>query len=169
MPVVIASDQVLSNKDAFKNKKSFALTAVATAAGSTTTETAIQLALSLGTTISAAAASITPTSGKIWRIASITFATRGHSTGTAQSTTFNLRVNTAGATATNSPVLFSARCATPATALAWDRFAVPLADCYEITGDGTLTIGVTAAATYTTNAPTWDVLITGFEYTPQAM
>jgi hypothetical protein len=31
-------------------------------------------------------------------------------------------------------------------------------------GDGTLQIGVTALATYTTNAPTWDVQIIGYEF-----
>ena len=38
------------------------------------------------------------------------------------------------------------------------------ADGLEIPGDGTLQFGVTAAATYTTNAPTWDVVIIGYEY-----
>jgi hypothetical protein len=38
------------------------------------------------------------------------------------------------------------------------------ADGIEIVGDGTLQLGITAAATFVTNAPTWDVLIVGYEY-----
>jgi hypothetical protein len=96
----------------------------------------------------------------------MTFATRGNATATIQATTFSLRVNTAGAATTTSAVWFSARSATPATASAWDRAAVfAFADNGpEILGDGTVQWGVTAAATYTTNAPTWDVQITGYEY-----
>jgi hypothetical protein len=56
------------------------------------------------------------------------------------------------------------RCATPQTANAWDRVLMAIPDGYEILGDGTLQFGITAAATYTTNAPTWDVTIVGFEY-----
>jgi hypothetical protein len=96
----------------------------------------------------------------------MTFATRGNATATIQATNFSLRVNTAGAATTTSAVWFSARSATPATASAWDRTAVfAFADNGpEILGDGTVQWGVTAAATYTTNAPTWDVQITGYEY-----
>lgn len=139
--------------------------AVAVAAGTTTTETAITLVKSSGTAATSSAASHTPASGKRFRITSITFATRGNATATIQTTTFNFRINTAGAVTTSStPILFSVRSATPATASAWDRFQVPIPDGFEIVGDGTLQFGVTAAATYTTNAPTWDVLITGFEF-----
>jgi hypothetical protein len=140
-------------------------TAVAAAAGTTTTETAITLQKSAGTAATSTAASFVITSGKRFRITHITFATRGHNTATAQTTTFNLRVNTAGAVTTSStPIIFRARAATPATANAWDRATFEIPDGLEILGDGTLQFGVTAAATYTTNAPTWDVTIIGFEY-----
>lgn len=137
------------------------------AAGATGVETAITLTRSGsagGATTSAS--SFTPTSGKRFRITSISFATRGNATATAQVTVFSLRVNTAGAVTTTSNVMFSARSATPATSSAWDRTAVyTFTDAGpEIPGDGTLQFGVTAAATFTTNAPTWDVQITGYEY-----
>ena len=139
----------------------------AAAAGATNTETAITLTRSASPgAATTSAASFVVTSGKRFRITSITFATRGNNTATAQVTTFNIRVNTAGAVTTTSNILFSARSATPATANAWDRTAVfNFADAGpEIVGDGTLQIGVTALATYTTNAPTWDVQIIGYEF-----
>jgi len=140
--------------------------AVAAAAGTTTTETAITLTKSSGTGATSTAVSFVVTSGKRFKITHISIATRGNATATIQSTTFNLRVNTAGAVTTSStPIILSARSATPATASAWDRYTIPLpADGMEIPGDGTLQWGITAAATYTTNAPTWDVVIIGYEY-----
>jgi hypothetical protein len=63
-------------------------------------------------------------------------------------------------------ILLQARTATPATALAWDRFTITFEDDGpELVGDGTLQWGVTANAVFVTNAPTWDVLITGYEFT----
>lgn len=139
--------------------------AVAAAAGTTGTQTAITLTQSSGVSATSNANSFVITSGKRFRITSFSVATRGHNTATAQTTTFNLRINTAGAVTTSStPIVFSARSATPATANAWDRYVIPIPDGFEILGDGTLQFGITAAATYTTNAPTWDVNITGFEY-----
>lgn len=137
------------------------------AAGATGVETAITLTRSGsagGATTSAS--SFTPTSGKRFRITSISFATRGNATATAQVTVFSLRVNTAGAVTTTSNVMFSARSATPSTASGWDRTAVyTFTDAGpEIPGDGVLQFGVTANSTFTTNAPTWDVQITGYEY-----
>lgn len=139
--------------------------AVAVAAGTTGTETAISLTRSAGTAATSAANSHVITSGKRFRITSITVATRGHATATIQTTTFNLRVNAAGAVTTSStPIVLAIRSATPATASAWDRVTLSFAEGWEIVGDGTLQFGITAAATYTTNAPTWDVLIQGYEY-----
>jgi hypothetical protein len=140
--------------------------AVAAASGLTGVETAITLTKSSGTAATSTGASYVVTSGKTFKLISITFATRGNATATAQSTTFNLRVNTAGAVTTSStPVILSMRCATPATASAWDRVQVNLPDAgIEIPGNGTLQFGITAAATFVTNAPTWDVTIIGYEY-----
>jgi hypothetical protein len=143
--------------------------AAAVAAGATGVETAIPLlkAGTLGAAPAAAAASQTAPSGKRFRITSITFAARGHATATAQVTSFAVRVNAAGAVTTSSTgILLPARVGTPATALAWDRVTFTFEDNGpEIIGDGTLQWGVTANAVFTTNAPTWDVLITGYEYT----
>ena len=93
------------------------------------------------------------------------FSSRGNATATTQITTFNIRVNTAGAVTTTSNIWLSARTATPATASAWDRYAVQLGDLGpSLLGDGTLQIGVTANAVFVTNAPTWDVQIIAYEF-----
>lgn len=135
------------------------------ASGTTGTETAITLTKSAGTAATSSAASFVVTNGKIFRITNIIFGTRGNATGTAEITTFVIRVNTGGAVTTSStPVVLSARSGAAATALAYDRIAIPLTEGYEITGDGTLQFGVTANSVFTTNAPAWDVLITGYEY-----
>jgi len=139
--------------------------ATAVAAGSTGTETAITLNRRPDTGAGTSAASFVVTNGKRFRMTSITFASRGNATATIQVTTFSIRVNTGGAVTTSStPIILQARTATPATASAWDRFTISAADSPEILGDGTMQFGVTANAVYTTNAPTWDVLITGYEY-----
>ena len=142
------------------------LWATGVAAGSTGAETAISLTKSTSPGGSTSAAnSHTPTSGKRFRITSVIFAARGHATATIQATTFALRVNTGGAVTTTSNIYLQARVATPATASAWDRVTLDLGDMgFEMVGDGTLQFGVTANAVFTTNAPTWDVLIVGFEY-----
>jgi hypothetical protein len=41
---------------------------------------------------------------------------------------------------------------------------VTIPDGMEFAGNGTIQFGVTANAVFVTNAPTWDVTITGFEY-----
>ena len=139
--------------------------AVAAAAGTTTTETAITLTKSADNGATSTAVSFVITSGKRFRITNIIVATRGNATATIQTTTFNLRINTAGAVITSTtPIILSARSATPATASAWDRLQLDIGDGIEILGDGTIQFGITAAATYTTNAPTWDVVIIGYEY-----
>ena len=140
--------------------------ATGVASGTTGTETAITLTRSTSPgSATASGASYAPTSGKRLRISQVVFAARGNATATAQVTTFTLRVNTAGAVTTTSNTWMAARVATPATALAWDRFVLSPGDLGpSIAGDGTLQIGVTANAVFTTNAPTWDVLITAYEF-----
>lgn len=164
-PVAADPAQVVTLSPNQVARTNIILYATAAAAGATTVETAITLTKSAGTGATSSAASFVVTSGKRFRITSITFASRGNATATIQTTTFSLRLNTGGAvTTTSTPVLIAVRSATPATASAWDRFQVPIPAGYEILGDGTLQIGVTANATFVTNAPTWDVCITGFEY-----
>lgn len=150
-------------KDAGRTSLSFYATNIAS--GLTTAETAITLNKSAGTSATTSAASFVITNGKKFRITCIVVTTRANVTATAQSTLFNIRLNTAGAVTTSStPVLFSVRSDTPATANAVDRVTLEIPDGYEILGDGTLQFGITAASTYVTNAPTWDVNIIGFEY-----
>jgi hypothetical protein len=137
------------------------------ASGTTGTETAIAISRTTmdGTAAGTAANSQTPTSGKRFRITTITFGSRGNASGTAQVTNFSLRINSAGAVTTTSSVALSAGTATPGTAQAWDRWFIDFgSDGPEIVGNGTLQWGVTANATYATNAPTWYVTITGYEY-----
>lgn len=139
--------------------------ATGVASGTTGTETAISLTKSADNGATSSAASFVVTSGKRFRITAITVASRGNATATAQVTTFNLRVNTAGAVITTStPVILSIRTATPATASAWDRVQLPIPEGLEIAGNGTLQFGITANAVFVTNAPTWDVAIFGYEY-----
>lgn len=150
-------------KDAGRTAVSF----YATGLTPTTTATEMQITItsSKGVAATASQSSITITSGKTLRIQAINVATRGHLTATAQVTTFSLRYKTSGACVNNStPVLFSARAATPATAQAWDRLTIPVPDGYEITGDGAINICLSAQSVYTTNAPTWDVNVVGYEY-----
>lgn len=138
---------------------------VASASGTSGTETAITLTKSADTGATSTGTSFVITNGKRFRIQAITFATRGNNTATAQATTFNFRINTAGAVTTAStPIVLAVRSATPATANAWDRVIVQIPDGWEILGNGTIQFGVTAAATFVTNAPTWDVTIIGYEY-----
>jgi hypothetical protein len=146
-------------------RTAISLYAAAAAAGATGVETALTLTKSSGTAATSTATSFVITSGKKFRITAISVATRGNATATAQTTTFNLRLNTAGAvTTTSTPILFSARSATPATASAWDRCIIPVPDGFEILGDGTLQIGITTNCTFVTNAPTLDVNLLGYEY-----
>lgn len=150
-------------KDAGRTQFRFYATAVAS--GTTTTETIFTLTKSSGTAATTTATTFTPTSGKTFRITGITFASRGNATATAQVTKFSLRVNTAGAcVVTSTPIIYSANTATAAVASAYDRFSPPMIDGDEIAGNGTLQWCLTANAVFVTNAPTWDVLITGYEY-----
>ncbi len=140
--------------------------ATGTAAGTTGTETAITLTRSLNTGATTTGNSFVVTSGKKFHMTHISLASRGSMTaGTAQVTTFNVRLNlTSAVTTTSTPIIFQARSATPATAGAWDRISMAIPDGYEITGNGTLQLGVTANSVYVTNGPTWDINIVGFEY-----
>jgi hypothetical protein len=185
VPVVIASDQsavtiagptltkgtqgstgfsVQNLKDAGRTNLRFYATAAA--AGATTVETMILLTKSSGTgTVIGPTGSFLITNNKIFRMTGITFATRGHATATIQTTTFSIRLNTNGSViSTSSPVILQMRSATPLLPSAFDRVYAEIPDGLEIAGDGTTQFGVTGNATFTTNAPTWDVAIIGFEY-----
>lgn len=136
------------------------------ASGTTTTETIITWNQSKGTAaVTGSTASYTITNGKTLRITGLSVGSRGNATATIQSTVFNLRLNTGGACIVSStPILFAAQSATAAVASAWDRVIIPIPDGYEIAGNGTIAICISAAATFTTNAPTWAVNLVGYEY-----
>lgn len=139
--------------------------AVGAAAGATTVETMITLTKASDTSATTTATTFVITNGKRWRINNITFASQGSATATLQTSTFALRINTAGAVIVSStPLVLSARTSTPATASAWDRFTFAIPDGIEFLGNGTIQFGVSANAVFVTNAPTWHVVITGFEY-----
>lgn len=139
--------------------------AVGAAAGATTVETMITLTKASDTSAISTGTTFVITSGKRWRINNITFASQGSATATLQTSTFALRINTAGAVIVSStPLVLSARTSTPATASSWDRFTFAIPDGIEFLGNGTIQFGVSANAVFVTNAPTWHVVITGFEY-----
>jgi hypothetical protein len=140
--------------------------ATGAAAGATTVETLLTLTQASGTGATTTGTSFVITAGKTFRMTSLTFATRGNTaTATAQITTFSLRINTGGTcVVTSTPIAFQAVSGAAATLAAFDRFQVPIPDGWEIAGNGTLAICVTANSTFVTNAPTLDVEITGFQY-----
>ena len=149
-------------KDAGRVSKVFY--ASGAAAGSNATETLLTMNSTTGDTVNGTATSFTPTSGKTFRIQSIVVASRGNTTATLQATTFNLRLNTGGAITTSSGILMPYRVATTASGGADQPIAIPIPDGYEISGDGTKQWGITTNSAYTTNAPTLDVTVVGFEY-----
>lgn len=105
------------------------------------------------------------TAGKRFRITSLMVAARGNNTATAQTTNFSIVVNTGGAVTTASEPMLAMRCPTPATANIVDRVVLQWShDGPEILGDGTLSWGIVSRSTYTTNAPTLDVQVVGYEY-----
>lgn len=147
------------------NKTQVTYSANAIASGTTGTETAITLRKSSNFSATSTAVSFALTASKTFVITSMVFSARGHATATLQATTFNFRLNPEGAVTTSTtPILFSVRVATPTLAGGFQSVSVPMSEGYEIFGDGTLQFGVTANAVFTTNAPTWDVLIIGYEY-----
>lgn len=139
--------------------------AVAIASGTTGTETAITLSKGRGSeTVTTSVAPIIPT-GKTFAVNFIQLQHIGHTTGTTAVTNWSLRRNDGGAVATNTtPIILAARTATPPTAQAVDRVQIFFDPPMEIVGDGTKTFGITANSVFSTNAPTWDVLIEGYEY-----
>lgn len=133
--------------------------------GTTNVETLMVMNQSVGTAATSLTRSYTVTSGKKYRISSITVGSRGHNTATAQTTTFNLRVNTGGACVVSStPVVLSTRTVTAAVASSYDRITIPFSEGYEIAGDGTLSLCLTSNAVYTTFGPSLDFMIDGYEY-----
>lgn len=138
----------------------------ASTVGATTVESALTFTKASGTSATSSGYTFVITSGKRYRIESITVASQGNAVATAQTTTFSFRANAAGnCTTASTPVMWKAKTATPATASAWDRppvFIFP--EGWEIAGDGTLQICASVNSVYVANAPTADMIIAGYEY-----
>lgn len=160
-PIVASTDR----KDAART--SLMLYAAGASAAATSTIALITLAPIRGITTSGSTSSFALTAGKTFRITGIRIGHVGHATGTAATSTFHVRLSTSGAvTTTTTPILMQARVQTPATSNAAAFYEVPLGDGYEIPvpAGASYQIGITATSTYTTNAPTLDVHILGYEY-----
>jgi hypothetical protein len=155
---------MLDNTDLSYSRTPVSFYAVAHAAGATTVYQPITLIKAAGLASVTTGTSFTVTAGKKLRITGLSVGTRGHNTATAQSTVFSVITNSAGLVTAGSTTVIQLRSATPAVANDWDRVMYTMPDGYEIQGDGTLQFGVGAISTFTTNAPTLDVQIMGFEY-----
>lgn len=141
--------------------------ASAVTAGATATEALVSLTISRGTAATTTGTTFAITAGKTLRITGIRFQHIGHATATAATMTWRLRLNTAGAVAlTSTPILIQARTQTPATSLAKDAYDVPIGEGMDIVNPtgGTVNIGFTVTPTFTTNAPTYDLHVIGFEF-----
>jgi hypothetical protein len=137
----------------------------ASTVGATTVESALTLTKSSGTAATFTCQTCNITSGKTLRIQSIAFASQGNVTATTQSTFFSIRAATSGAScsATTTPVIFKAFTQTPATTLAWDRYTQDINGGYELPSTAT-SICASVNSTFSTNAPTANLVIVGYEY-----
>lgn len=132
------------------------------AVGATTVEAALNTFVSVGNANAVQAVTYLIPKGKTLHITGGHLGAKGHATATAFEATFSLRINDAGAVVvTSTPRTIQARVAGVAVSGQYDRTWLPDGDI-EITGDGTRQIGLTVNATYVTNAPTADVLLTGY-------
>jgi hypothetical protein len=154
-----ATNNVLSIQRSIDIRTPVTVYATAVAAGTTGNDTVINMTKILGNSgTPSTAAFFSVTSGKIMRINSIVFGTLGNTTtATAQNTVFTLRRDASSAPANT---LIQGRCATTAVISAIDRVVMPLG----LELESGINFAMWARATYTTNAPTWDVIINGFEY-----
>ena len=76
-----------------------------------------------------------------------------------------MRINTAGAcSAAAGPVMMQARNSASTTPASFEGVPLVIPDGFEIAGNGTVTICVTASANFTGTGPKWDVELIGFEY-----
>lgn len=141
------------------------LTRIGVSAGGTGTEALGSMTKTVDTTVYSAASTLPIAAGKRWCFTSITLGQQGHVTATTASTLLRLRYNSAGAVTTSSTILWEMRVATPQTSAAYQSITIPFPDgTYEIVGGDTVNIGFSLVTSYTTNAPTTDVFIAGYEY-----
>lgn len=137
----------------------------ALAVGTSGTESLLTLTQQKGLATTNVANSFTVPAGRRFRLQSMVITQVGSATATAGTTVFRLRYNPAGAVTTAStPILMQSRLAAPAQATSFQQLALPIPDNMEMPGDGIGQYGVTVTPTFTTNAPTIDVLLVGYEY-----
>jgi len=146
-------------KDAGRNYVSF----TATAAAGVTAEALLSLSQNKQGTVTAGVTSYTVTSGKTFRVTSISVSVKSAAAAIAFSR-LSLRHNPAGATIATSPVAYlvpevNTNSATSGTS-AWITVDIP--DGIEFYGNGTQTIGVSHLDQATTNI--LNVTVCGFEY-----
>lgn len=160
------SEGIMSQELMNSGRTSISLYNSTITAGTSASETAYNLFSCKGTSAcSAAAASYACTSGKTLRLNNVSVAMRGGAAASTAVTTFTFRINTGGAvTTTSTPVIWPIRVALPPSASTFASRDIQISEGYEVTCNGTLQIGVTTNSTYTTNTPTLDVLISGYEY-----
>lgn len=161
LPVTAAATLPVAITD--NARTSIALSGVALAVGATGVETALTLSMVRGTTINSSTTFATP-AGKQLRVQALLVTMVGSVTATAYNATWRLRYNATGAVTTTSPVLLSGRLSSSAAAYSWQQWVTQIPDEYWLpAGDGTAQFGFTVNATYTTNPPTIDVALLGFE------
>ncbi len=140
-------------------------TAVASAQGLTTVETACTMTIASGTGATTSAATYNIPAGKTLRLTNIYFGVVGNATGALSTTLFNLRINTAGAVTTSStPIIATARLLTTTANLNFVNLLVPMSEGLEITGSATMNIGLTLNCTYAAGVPTSDFMAIGYLY-----
>lgn len=137
----------------------------ALAVGTTNVDRLLTLSLQRGNAVVTTGTSYVIPAGKKLKVQALLFTQVGNTTATAASSVFRWRYEPDGSVTTAStPILLQTRLASPATSLSFQQFNVPLAEGYEIAGDGVAGFGFTVTPTYTTNAPTVDVQLIGYEY-----
>jgi hypothetical protein len=137
----------------------------ALAVGATTVEAMLTVAQQKGVAAVNSSTSFIIPNGKRFRMQAIVLAQVGNATATLASTIIRMRYNATGAAVVGStPILWQSRIVTPASASAYVATDVSIPDGLELTGDGVGQYGFSVNSTYTTNAPTVDLMITGYEY-----
>ena len=140
--------------------------AVGHTSGASGTEIMVVLNQSIDNSAVSSATSFVITSGKTLRILGAEFGVRGHSSAANTATvTYSIRTAATGTVAIASPQIMAARCANAGVSFQWDRNVIPVAPgALDIVGDGTRAVGVSIIFTGSTNVPTIDVLLLGYEY-----
>lgn len=141
------------------------LSAFGVTAGTTATEAMVTLARQVGTNTPTTASTFAVASGKTFRIQQITIGLVGNSTtATAANCMFRLRNSASGTVTTASNIGWQFRLAVPATLGVGITQTFAFADGMDLPGGGSVNYGFSVLPTYATNAPTYDISVTGYEF-----